>query len=310
MKVLIFGGEKNYAQNLSTWINATGNHQALVWEKLKKENLVNESGDHIGSRIISCPMPDPDIVLFFAGYVSREELTAMGITTNPRRVNYRLANKNYTGLLRDEEEILCSDAYASYNPEHKDDQISLLPNRFNNMKTLPLPLDLSSYQQVDYSNDTLSIYASKSLNAINWRSPKGVITIAHACKQNQVPADYLRGLDPVTFATRRASHPVFFDNWVGGIWGASTYEAMALGQAVICKASNAVVNAYSQMFGSPFPILTAQTIPELVQLVADLKSGSINWKAKCLESRVFMEVHYTPQVIANLYLNYFQTLLQ
>ncbi len=302
MKILFIGGEKNYAQNLKTWISAVEGNSALAWDKFYPTgNALNCD---------QCPMTDPDVVLCFENYVAYEDLEAMGITTKPKRIHYRLANKTYSPLLRDEERVICSDHHASYNPEHKDDWTQTsLTNKFANLKALPLPLDFSNITPIDYSQSQLKIYCAKSKAAIQARSPKGIIQIGQACKQNQVPLHYLRGMDKSDYDIARNNHPIFFDNWAGGIWGANTYEAMALGQAVICRTSTAVLDYYETMMGARPPILAVQTIPQLVQLVADLKSGVIDWKQKCVESRQFIEQHYSPSKIAQIYLNYFQTIL-
>jgi hypothetical protein len=301
MKVVIFGNEKGLFSNLVKWLNAAG-HEACMWGKFFPE------GNKATAK--PCPITDPDIILMVVGgYITYEDLPKMGITTKPKRVYFNLGNKDVSRMTKDWRIGMFCDKFVSYNPEHKNYQVKERANRFADLKCLPLPFDYTKYQAQDYSNATLKVCQTLSDICMSGVYSKQTEILADVCKSREIPCDLIFEETGTAALARKKQSPVLFDNLMG-MFGTTSHEAWSLGQAVICHVEQSILDEYALLLGAPPPVIQASNLVEL-ELVADkLKSGEIDWKAKCIESRQYMENYYNPTKLTNVYINYFNSILE
>jgi hypothetical protein len=300
MKVVVFGEEKGmYGGNLVKWLNAAG-HQAVAWRKFYPE------GNKLTAQ--QCPISNPDVILLLGNFCTWEDLPYMGIENKPKRIYVNLGNKNISGMTRDWRIGMFSDHFISYNPEHKHYQVKERADRFANLKCLPLPFDGTKLTPQDYSNSTLKICQTLSAIAMMGAYSKHTSLIGNACKVHDVEFDLIFDLPGKEALARKKLSPVLFDS-CGGMFGVSSIEGWALGQAIVGYVEQPILDEYEALLGAPPPVIQASSHAELLTVVEQLKSGAIDWKAKCLESKNFIENYYTPAKITQAYVNYFESIL-
>lgn len=303
MKVIILGEEKGMFKNLVKWINEhpSGQHQAVLWGKFYPE----------GNRETAepCPITDPDIIMCLSNYVTYEDLPFMGITTKPKRVYYNLGNRSVSNILKDWRMAVFNDAYASYNPEHAEYQIPEIEDRFASLKCLPLPFDVTGLTPIDFSQSELTSCQTLSNLAMMGAYSKQTMMVSKGAKLAEVPFELIFGLKGEAYYTAKGKHPVLFDN-LKGMFGVTSLEAMALGQTVVCSLTENIAQTYSELLGAPLPIVQAHNVEGIKNVLLDMKSGAIDWKAKCLESQQFMRERFSGDKIAQLYINFFNSILE
>lgn len=300
MKIVILGEEKGMFKNLVKWINETGEHEAVLWGKFYPDGN-KETAE-------PCPIAEPDIIMCLSNYVTYEDLPYMGITTKPKRVYYNLGNRSVSNILKDWRMAVFNDAYASYNPEHAQYQIPEEVDRFRDLQCLPLPFDSQGLEPKDYSQSELTTCQTLSNLAMMGAYSKQSMMVAKGAKEADVPFNLIFGLKGEEYYNEKGKHPVVFDN-LKGMFGVTSLEAMALGQVVICSLTPTIAAKYEELLGAPLPIIQANNVEEIKTVLNQMKNGTIDWKAKCLESRQFMAERFTGSKIAQLYLNYFNSLL-
>jgi hypothetical protein len=307
MKILIFGEEAGMFENLCKWFNDAG-HESIQWRKFLNVNEETKSL-HQGSKdhCSPCPMSEPDIILVAKNYLTWEDLDAMGIKRAPR-VYYNLGNSQMGSLWSDKRMKIFNDYYISYNPSHAFNVDEDKPDRFANLKFLPLPIDFNQSTKFDYSGVELKVHQCQSDLAMMGPYDKQPDVISAACKQAGIPYRLHFGLDRNTYMNVKKDYPVYFDNY-GGIPGKATWEALASGQCVLTKFNSYNLSKYEELFGVKLPILSVASAEELAQALSGLKSGTTDWKSICVASSQFMSEHYSPSRIAELYLTYFKTIL-
>jgi hypothetical protein len=299
MKIVIMGDDhKGMFSRLADWFTVAG-HDAVLHEKF------GPRGDP--ENCDPCPIEDPDIILAMR-YVTWEELPKMGIVGRPIRVFQNLGNKDISALTNDWRVESFNDYYVSYNPMHKNYPApSGKPGKYRNLKFLPLPF-FADLPQYDYSNSPLSfsqaISGTGMANAYNKQT--GMIT--SACKENGVPLELIFDKTTQEALTIKSFHSASFDNLLG-MFGVTTLESMKMGQAVICHVEPEILDAYEELLGMRPPVIQATTYDELVSVIGQMKSGEIDWKAKCIEGRQFIQTAFAPPKIVKCYLDYFTQLL-
>lgn len=300
MKILILGNEKGMFSNLDIWLKEAG-HECSHWDKFYPKGNENDC--------MPCPMGDPDIILCVARFVTYEDCEKMGIANKPKRVYYNLGNKNISNIMKDWRVAAFNDYYVSYNPLHRNYRPTEVPERYEGLKLLPLPFDASKIEAMDFSNAEPTVCQTLSNLAMAGAYSKQTMCLGQACKEVEMDTEIIFGESSEEAMKRKSAHPILFDN-LQGMFGVTSLEAMALGQAVICYVEPEILTEYETLLGAPPPIINPQNREELKEVLDCIKSGKIDWKAKGQESRAFMEKYYTPEKITRAYVDFFSRILQ
>jgi len=107
-----------------------------------------------------------------------------------------------------------------------------------------------------------------------------------------------------------ADYHVCVDNITQGFIGMSGWESLAKGQVVIARLDPLVYLAYKKIGnGEAPPIINVSGMDELAAVMRDLDSDRTKLKRLCEESRSWMEKHYNEKKITQIYVDFYQSLI-
>ena len=96
-----------------------------------------------------------------------------------------------------------------------------------------------------------------------------------------------------------------------GFAGMTIWESLSKGQVCLCRLDPTVYEAYTKLGdGTPPPILNPSGMDEMSKMIINLCKNRNQLKKLAIESRNWMEKHYNPEKLINLYIDYYKTIIK
>lgn len=263
-----------------------------------------------------CPMSDPDIVICVGavGFVTFEDLDAMGITSKPVRIHANLGNRDIGVMFRkNDERVIDNNNYIiSYNPDHWNVQ-DPVKRKFIKQKltALPLPFLVSDIPDVVVNYNSRDISHTQSLGVTGGVYSKQTIVMQNILKEKNMKLKRIFNKPWSEAIEMKKSCSVNYDNF-GGIYGVTSLESMSMGIPTICYVESNTLTYYENLFETNIPIISPVSLDwneryDQMEVIIDKISGGVfDLEAIGMASKNFMK-NYTIKTKA-MYLNYFNSL--